>query len=54
MRQAGTSTAQAASPSARHRAEYHLNSNLQSAGNSTWMFDPQANGDPVQRTEVRK
>lgn len=32
-----------------NRAEYHLNGTVQSAGNSTWMFDPKSTGDPVNR-----
>jgi len=31
------------------RAFLHLKGDLDSAGNSTWMFDPEAQGDPVRR-----
>jgi hypothetical protein len=34
-----------------NRAEYHLNGTVKSGGNSTWMFDPEAIGDPVKRKE---
>lgn len=33
-----------------NRAEYHLNGSIKSAGNSTWMFDPESKGDPVKRS----
>lgn len=35
------------------RAEMHLSGSFQSSGNSTWVFDPEAKGDPVNRTEVK-